>query len=98
VGRVIWKPGSSEAQGFDLLAEVGLAGESFFVMDGMSPPGETSPPDKVRALAAGDEEGFLDPESHKALDRAEAAIKVTLEEQGHEGGCSAILEGGSTTR
>jgi metallo-beta-lactamase class B len=52
--------------------------------------------DKIRALAAGDEEAFVDPERYKAyLDRAEAAIEQTLGEQGHDGGCSAILEGGS---
>ncbi len=52
--------------------------------------------DKIRALAAGDERAFVDPERYTAyLGRAETAIERALEEQGHEGGCSAILEGGS---
>lgn len=53
--------------------------------------------DKIRALAAGDGRAFVDPERYTAyLDRAETAIERALEEQGHEGGCSAIPEGSST--
>lgn len=52
--------------------------------------------DKVRALAAGDERAFVDPERYTSyLTRAEAAIERALGEQGHEGGCSTILEGPS---
>jgi metallo-beta-lactamase class B len=54
--------------------------------------------DKIRALDAGDERAFVDPERYASyLDRAEVAIERVLFEQGHEGGCSAILEAPGTT-
>ncbi len=47
---------------------------------------------KYEQLAAGDENAFVDPERYaQYLERAERRIEQTLAEQGHSGGCAAVL-------
>lgn len=47
--------------------------------------------EKLRALTAGDERAFVDPERYGSyLDRAEDAIETALEDQGHQGGCATM--------
>ena len=48
--------------------------------------------EKVQALTAGNARAFVDPEGYKEyLDHAQRQIEKTLAEQGHTGGCQALL-------
>lgn len=51
--------------------------------------------DKMAALEAGDRRAFVDPDRYvRYLDRSRRQIERVLDEQGHTGGCEAILADG----
>jgi metallo-beta-lactamase class B len=81
-------PGMGEAYCRSVATLRGLAPDIFLAPHGSFIDLE----EKLSALRSGHSRAFVDPEGYRSyVDRAAAAIESTLAEQGHTGGCAALV-------